>query len=90
MNFEEQKRYSLESIKKSDILKEPFFHVFIENILSPELYSHIIEKCKTFKNPNVIQNRNQDSNIFMNRRYNFTDSNDEIILLFKKFLKMLI
>jgi len=84
MNFDEQKRYSLESIKKSDIIKEPFFHVFIENILSPELYSNIIEKCKTFKNPNVVQNRNQDSNIFMNRRYNFTDSNDEIILLFKQ------
>jgi len=84
MNFDEQKRYSLESIKKSDIIKEPFFNVFIENILSPELYSHIIEKCKTFKNPNVVQNRNQDSNIFMNRRYNFTDSNDEIILLFKQ------
>ena len=46
MNFEEQKKYTLESIKKSDILKEPFHHLFIENILSPELYSKIIDKCK--------------------------------------------
>ena len=33
MNFEEQKKYTLESIQKSDILKEPFHHLFIENIL---------------------------------------------------------
>ena len=84
MNFEEQKKYTLESIKKSDILKEPFHHLFIENILSPELYSKIIDKCKYFKNPDIIQNRNQDSSKFMNRRYNFANLNDDVIVLFKQ------
>lgn len=84
MNFEEQKKYTLNSITKSDIFKEPFFHLFVENILSPELYLNLIEKCNIFKNSEFVQNRNQDSNAFMNKRCNFTDSNDDVILLFKQ------
>lgn len=84
MNFEEQKKFTLDSITKTDIITEPFYHLFIENILSPELYTNLINTCRNYKNPNVVQNRNQDSNKFTNRRYNFTDSNDEIILLFKQ------
>ena len=86
MNFEYEKKFSLESIKKSDVITHPFNHVFIENILSPDLYSKLVDKCKNFKKPNIVQNRNQDSNKFMNTRYNFASSrdDDEVITIFKQ------
>ena len=84
MDFETEKEITLNAIKNSLVLSEPFNHVFIENILSPELYFMLIERCKNFKNPDMIQVRNQDSNKFLNNRYNFTNSKDDIILMFKK------
>lgn len=74
MDFETEKEITLNAIKNSLVLSEPFNYVFIENILSPELYFMLIERCKNFKNPEMIQVRNQDSNKFLNNRYNFTNS----------------
>lgn len=84
MDFETEKEITLNAIKNSLVLSEPFNHVFIENILSPELYFMLIERCKNFKNPEMIQVRNQDSNKFLNNRYNFTNSKDDIILMLKQ------
>ena len=87
MNFETEKEITLNAIKNSLVLTEPFNHVFIENILSSELYSKLVERCKNFKNPEMIQIRNQDSNKFLNHRYNFTNSKDDIVLLFKQIFR---
>jgi hypothetical protein len=84
MNFETEKEITLNAIKNSFVISEPFNHVFIENILSTELYRKLLETCKHYKSPNMIQIRNQDSNKFFNRRYNFTNSVDDTVLIFKK------
>lgn len=63
-------KYILNKIESSSVGKEPFYHLYIENIFPDDFYNKLKNKCL---NPNKIETREQDNKNFINSRFNFTN-----------------
>jgi len=62
-------KYILNKIESSNVGKEPFYHLYIEDIFPDDFYNKLKSKCT---NPDKIESREQDNKTFVNSRFNFT------------------
>lgn len=68
-DFAELKAYVLKRIAETDTGREPFYHLYIEDVLPQPFYDALFEHMQAFKVPDRMIARNQDNAAFQNRRY---------------------
>jgi hypothetical protein len=68
----------LSRIQETEVGRDPFYHLFIERIFPPDFYEAIRAHMLECKSSRQLQDRNQDSTAFTNKRYNLFASEDEL------------
>lgn len=83
-DFLECKEYVLKKLNDSEVIKEPFRHTYVENILPEEFYQELKEFASDCKKSTKVKTRFQDSSLYQNSKYNFIDENIKVIDIFRK------
>lgn len=81
-DFNTYKEYTLKKINESGIIEHPFYHMFIEEIIHPDLYTSFNERNNHYSN--YTTNRLQDNKSFVNHKYSIVNSPDPILKMFYK------
>uniref|UniRef100_A0A6C0E054 Uncharacterized protein n=1 Tax=viral metagenome TaxID=1070528 RepID=A0A6C0E054_9ZZZZ len=81
-NYNIYKKYTLDKINNSLTIEQPFYHVFIQDILHKDLYILLKDKNEYYKQ--FTSNRLQDNKSFVNNKYSIIGSNDVVLQIFHK------
>ena len=81
-NYNIYKQYTLDKINNSLTIEQPFYHIFIQDILHNDLYVLLKDKNEYYKQ--FTSNRLQDNKSFVNNKYSIIDSNDLVLQTFHK------
>jgi len=76
------KEYTLNKINESTVGEEPFYHVYIEDILHEDLYKSLKDKSNYYNDSKYLLTRLQDNKSFVNNRYSIADSTDSTLKTF--------
>ena len=74
--FQEYRDNILSRINQGNVTKEPFYHLYIEQILPVELYDLVKAKAYYYKDQAFLKYRNQDNKEFSNPRFNLMENDD--------------
>ena len=81
-NYNIYKKYTLDKINNSLTIEQPFYHIFIKDILHNDLYVLLKDKNEYYKQ--FTSNRLQDNKSFVNNKYSIIGSNDVVLQIFHK------
>lgn len=84
INYENLKNHVLKRLLKSCVGEQPYYHMYIEEILPKELYSDMKSIMIEKKNGGWSSDRNQDNPNFSNRRYNLISDSSPAVEVFHK------
>ena len=73
------KAHVLAQIAATPVGKDPFYHLFIENIFPDDFYNILRAHMLTLKYGDSVQDRTQDSAAFTNKRCNLYDNTDDVV-----------
>lgn len=76
------KEYTLNKINEAKVGEEPFYHMYIEDILHEDLYKALKEKSDYYNNSRYLTTRLQDNKSFVNNRYSIAYSKDSVLKTF--------
>lgn len=74
--LERSKQHVLARIAETPIGRAPFWHLFVERVLPPELYDGLHARMLQHKHGPEVQERHQDNAAFVNRRYSLVQCAD--------------
>jgi hypothetical protein len=83
--FEEYKQYILRMVRSSSVIKEPYYHLYIDGVFPAELYTSLKQRMLEYKYGGKLQDRHQDSKQFINSRYSLVE-NKELEVLYLRAL----
>ena len=71
-------------IKNSDIIKNPYYHLFITDIFTNNFYNLLKKRMIHYKYNCTLEDRNWDNDNFINKKYHLTNNNDYEIEIINK------
>ena len=77
--LDKYKKHVISRIENTEIGRLPFRHIYIEEIFPQDFYNSILQFALEAKNSKKLITRFQDSTLYDNTRYNFTNDNAEIV-----------
>lgn len=70
-------------IEQVPVGQAPFHHLFIEDVFPDDFYDVLRQHMLTCKHTRSVEDRYQDNPAFVNQRFSFAGSTDEVIVVFR-------